>query len=418
MLKKLKDEVREFLISKYDLAALEEKLSGHELNKFITNVIKEVAAKKEIILSPQEHAKLLNEIMDELVSLGPLKSLIEDPKVTEIMVNGPKQIYIERNGKMEVTNIKFESGQHLLYTIEKIISPSGRRVDESSPYVDFSLTDGSRVNIILPPLSLVGPVVTIRKFSPEISKVEDLVRLGSLNQKMADFLVGAIKAKLDIIFSGPTGAGKTTALNVLSSYIPDDDRIVTIEDTAELRLHQQHIVRLESRPPNIEGKGEVSIRDLFKNSLRMRPDRVIIGEIRSAEALDLLQAIESGHTGSLAIIHANSPQDVISRLEMMISLSGINLPIWMIRKHIVNAIDLIVHLEQLTDGSRKITYITEVREMKNDEIMLEDLFRFKQERIEPDEKVVGKWGATGTKPLFLSEFKRLGVGLADDIFNP
>ncbi|MEK9150093.1 MAG: CpaF family protein, partial [Candidatus Desantisbacteria bacterium] len=376
MLKKLKEEVRQYLISRFDLPSIEEKAKGNELNKFISSVIKEVAGQKEIVLSPGEHNKLLNEIMDELISLGPLKPLMEDPRITEIMVNGPGQIYVERNGRMELTNIKFDSQQHLLYTIEKIISATGRRVDESSPYVDFSLYDGSRVNIILPPLSLVGPVITIRKFSPGISKVEDLVRLGSMTQKMADFLVSAIRAKLNIIFSGATGAGKTTTLNVLSSYIPDEERIVTIEDTAELRLHQEHLVRLETKPANIEGKGEISIRDLFKNSLRMRPDRIIIGEIRSGEALDLIQAIASGHTGSLAIVHANSPQDVISRMEMMISMSGINIPIWMIRKQIVNAIDLIVHLEQFLDGKRRITHLTEVRELKNDEIILEDLFRF------------------------------------------
>lgn len=418
MLKKLKEEVRQYLISRFDLPSIEEKAKGNELNKFISSVIKEVAGQKEIVLSPGEHNKLLNEIMDELISLGPLKPLMEDPRITEIMVNGPGQIYVERNGRMELANIKFDDQHHLLYTIERIISSTGRRVDESSPYVDFSLSDGSRVNIILPPLSLIGPVVTIRKFSPEISKVDDLVRLGSMTQKMADFLVSAIRAKLNIIFSGATGAGKTTTLNVLSSYIPDGERIVTIEDTAELRLHQEHLVRLETRPANIEGKGEISIRDLFKNSLRMRPDRIIIGEIRSSEALDLIQAIASGHTGSLAIVHANLPQDVTFRMEMMISMSGINIPIWMIRKHIVNAIDLIVHLEQFIDGKRRVTYITEVRELKNDEIILQDLFRFEQEKIDKDGNIIGRWTTMGIKPLFLSEFQKRGIEISAELFNP
>lgn len=415
----LKDKIHQFFVVKSDFLNIKDKLSEKDLQQYISRVIREVTRREQITLTEAEEQRLLHELTNEFVSLGPLRHLIEDKSVTEIMINGPTQIYVERNGRIELTNVCFENEQHLMHTIQKIISPSGRRVDESSPYVDFSLTDGSRVNIILPPVSLIGPVVTIRKFSKEIDTLEDLIKLNTLDQKMADFLVGAIQARLNIVFSGATGVGKTTTLNILSRYIPHWERIITIEDTSELRLLQDHVVSLQTRPQNVEGKGEISIRELFKNSLRMCPDRIIVGEIRGVEALDMIQAISSGHTGSLAIVHANSPVDVILRLEMMILMSGIELTLENIRRQIANAIDLIVHMEQSPDGRRRVTYITEVRNVQDGNISLEDIVVFEQERIEKDGRVIGKWVYKKPQPLLilLSKFSKLNIPLPEGIFS-
>jgi pilus assembly protein CpaF len=333
------------------------------------------------------------------------------------MVVGHRKVYVERNGKTELTQVSFENEQHLMRTIYRILEPTRRRVDESYPHADVSLKDGSRVNIIIPPLALDGPVVTIRKFSKEINLIDDLIKLDTLDRRMADLLVAAIKAKINLVFSGATGAGKTTTLNVLSSYLPRDERIVTIEDTAELHLNQDHVVRLETRQANIEGKGAVTIRELFKNSLRMRPDRIILGEIRSGEALDLLQAICSGHTGSLAVIHANSPQEVIYRIETLILTSGVTISQEAIRRQIAAALNLLVQQEQLADGSRKITHITEIRGIKDGDIFMEDLFTYEIENIDAKGKVIGRWSASGITPLFFPKFKQLGINLPEDIFK-
>ena len=333
------------------------------------------------------------------------------------MVNGPGVVYAEKNGEMFLTDIKFDNNRQLIQTIEKIMAPTQRRVDESSPYVDASLPDGSRVNIILPPLSLIGPVITIRKFSREIACIEDLLKSDTMTEKMAQCLIASVKAKLTIIFAGAPGGGTTTKLNILSSYIADDERIITIEDTAELRLKQKHVVPLETRQMNVEGKGEVSIRDLFKNSLRMRPDRIILGEIRSSEALDMLQAISSGHNGSLAVLHASSPRDVISRIETMIITSNTAIPLWAIRRQISNAIDIIVMQEQLTDGKRKVTHITEISGLEGDRITMQDLFTFTQTGLDQNGKVIGRFDATGSVPTFIEEIKIRGLSLDMSVFD-
>lgn len=416
MIDRVKEKVHKYFITKTNFLSVKDKLNEKELQEYVAKVIKEVADQDEnVVLTPADEQRLIYELTREFVSLGPLRPLLEDKEISEIMINGHARIYVERNGHIELTNVAFEDEQHLLHTIQKIISTSGRRVDESSPYVDFSLIDGSRVNIILPPISLVGPVVTIRKFTSEINKIDDLVKLGTMDQKIADFLVAAIKARLNIVFSGATGVGKTTTLNVLSRYIPATERIITIEDTAELRLLQDHVVSLQTRPSNVEGKGEIGIRDIFKNSLRMCPDRIIVGEIRSAEALDMIQAISSGHTGSLAIVHANSPLDVILRLETMILMSGIQLSLENIRRQIANTLDLIVHMEQSPDGCRKITYITEIRDEQGGRINLEDIVVFEQEGMTEDGKVIGKWVYKKVKPLFLSKFTKLNIKLPEGV---
>ncbi len=362
----------------------------------------------------------INKIVDSLCSdylgLGPLQRLMEDPQITEIMINGPYRVYTEKAGKRALSDVKFENKGHLKYIIEKMISPTGRRVDESSPYVDFSLKDGSRVNVILPPLAVDGIIVTIRKFLRSIERVEDLVRLGTLNKPMAQFLVACIKAKLNILFSGATGSGKTTTLEVLSSYINLSDRIITIEDALELNLRQKHVVRLLTRPANIEGKGDITPRELFRNSLRMRPTRVILGEIRDKEAMDYLQALNSGHRGSLAVIHASDPVDALTRLETLALYAGLNLPVWAVRRQVSQGLDLIIQQEQLQDGSRKITYITEVGGLEKDQVSLRDIFTYEVEELTEDFKVKGSFKAKN-KPSFFHIFKKKGIDIDESIFG-
>ena len=321
---------------------------------------------------------MLEQITDEIIGLGPLEPLLRDESITEIMVNGPRQVYIERSGKLELTNVVFQNDDHVMRIIDRIIAPIGRRVDESSPMVDARLTDGSRVNAIIPPLSLVGPIITIRKFSASPFTTEDLIRFGTATADMFDFLRACVEARLNMFVSGGTGSGKTTTLNVLSSFIPNDERIVTIEDAAELQLRQEHVVTLESRPPNIEGKGAVPIRELVRNALRMRPDRIIVGECRGGEALDMLQAMNTGHDGSMTTGHANSPRDMLSRLETMVLMAGMDLPLRAIREQVASAVDLIVQQNRLKDGTRKIVNITEVQGMEGDVIVMQDVFVFEQ----------------------------------------
>lgn len=418
MIERLRARVRKSLLANKDILVKKDALSRDQLQKTLEYIIKDAANIERIQLDRETKDKVLTEIMNELISLGPLQDLMEDDSVTEIMVNGPFKVYVERSGEMILSDVKFRDEAHLMHTIEKLISPSGRRIDESSPYVDFSFVDGSRINIIIPPLSLSGPVITIRKFSPNIATTEDLLRLNTFDKRMADFLVAAIKAKLNIIFSGATGVGKTTTLNVLSSYISDQERIISIEDTAELRLMQEHVVRLETRQANIEGKGEIAIRDLFRNSLRMRPDRIILGEIRGTEAFDLIQAISSGHEGSLAVIHSSSASDCVYRMEMMILMSGISLPSWVVRKNIANAIDIIVQMVQFDDGTRKITSVTEVRDiLSKEEIELVDLFIFDHKGYDEKGKVLGSFKACGKIPTFYDKFKLRQINLDSGIFK-
>ena len=379
----------------------------------IFEIIKE---DKGFEISSSDQDELAGELVNDLLGWGPLQKFADDPYVTEIMVNGPYKIYIEKSGRKTLADVQFDDENHLRYIVERMIRPTGRRVDESYPYVDFSLPDGSRVNVILPPLSVGGATVTIRKFLKQIEKIEDLAGMGTLNNNMAVFLKACVKAKVNIVFSGATGVGKTTTLEVLSSYIDSSERIITIEDALELHLRQGHVVRLLTRSPNIEGKGEITIKELFINTLRMRPTRIILGEIRGAEALDFLQSLNSGHSGALAVIHASSPEDVINRLETMVLYSGTNLSEWIIRKQISHGLDLVVQQNQLVDGSRKITRISEVAEGE-ERSMCRDLFVFEQEGIDSSGRVLGRFKSTGIKPKFMDKFFKRGVSLSEDIFK-
>jgi Flp pilus assembly CpaF family ATPase len=371
-----------------------------------------------LISSSQVRKKLVKEILDEALGLGPLEDLLADPTITDIMVNNKDEIYIERHGKLELTSKKFISNEQVRVIIERIVAPIGRRIDESVPMVDARLPDGSRVNAIIPPLSLTGPSLTIRKFRKERFKIEELIGLKTLNEAMAEFIKACVLSKKNIIVSGGTGSGKTTVLNVLSGFIPETERIVTIEDAAELKLHQEHWVRLESRSPNIEGKGAVTIRDLFRNTLRMRPDRVIIGECRGVETLDMLQAMNTGHDGSMTTVHANSTHDALTRFDSMILMSGVELPIRAIREMIAAAIDVIVHTARLPDGTRKIIQITEIAGMKDEtHIDLRDIFIFRQIGIDAQRNVIGDFQPTGYVPAFIEEIKTKGIPLSEDIFK-
>lgn len=417
MSKAIKDKVRQKIISQHARLFSESNLSPNDLKAKIFRISEDIVKNECSNLTGEEKNKLISEIVDELTGFGPVETLLKDPLVTEIMINGPKRIYAEKKGKTELTDITFDDEAQLMYFISKMLAPTRKHVDEAFPYTEISLGDGSRVNIIIPPLALDGPVVTIRKFLKEIKVIEDLANLGTLDKRMSDFLVASIKARLNIIFAGATGAGKTTTVNVLSSYITADERIITIEDTSELQLSQEHVVRLESRQTNIEGKGEVSIRDLFKNSLRMRPDRIILGEIRGSEALDMLQAICSGHVGSLAVLHANSPQDVIYRLETMILTSGVPINMEAIHRQIATAVNLIVQQEQLLDGSRKITHITQINGIKDGRVVLEDIFVYEIKGINSEGKVSGAWRATGATPCFYPMFIKTGIDLPAGLFK-
>lgn len=363
-------------------------------------------------------AELASEIFDEAMKLGPLETFLADDSISEIMVNGPHKIYVERRGKLELTNQNFMDDASVLAVIERIVSPIGRRIDESQPYVDARLPDGSRVNAIIPPLALTGPCITIRKFSKTPLTVQDFTRFGTWTPAIAHFLEICVKMRKNIIVAGGTGSGKTTLLNLLSSFIPDGERIVTIEDAAELRLEQPHLVRLESRPPNIEGQGAITIRDLVRNALRMRPDRIIVGECRGGEALDMLQAMNTGHDGSLTTVHANSPRDVISRLETMVLMSGMELPSRAIREQISSAVDLIVHESRFADGSRRITHVSEVMGLEGDQTVMQDIFEFRQTGVSAEGRIEGYISATGAVPSFFEQIKQRGLELDPAVFNP
>jgi len=361
--------------------------------------------------------KVIQELINDVTGYGPINPLLLDSDVTEIMVNGPDMVYVEKKGKLQLTDIKFSDDDQVMKVIDKIVAPLGRRIDESSPMVDARLPDGSRVNAIIPPLSLNGPVLTIRKFARVPYNVDDLINMKTLNREMAVFLNACVKARLNIFISGGTGSGKTTTLNVLSSFIPNDERIVTIEDAAELQLGQEHVVSLESRPPNIEGTGAIHIRDLVTNSLRMRPDRIIVGECRGGEALDMLQAMNTGHEGSLATGHANSPRDMLARLETMVLLAGVELPVKAIRQQIVGALDLIIQQARFKDGTRRITNITEVQDMEGDIVVLSDIFAFEHNGVDTDGIILGELKATGVRPRFYDKFKQYGLNVPTTIFN-
>lgn len=389
-----------------------------QVEQVIGNYVEKVLEDNPFAVPVSERSKIVSDLKDEMLGLGPIEVLLKDPTVTEVMVNGPKKIFVERMGRLQLTDIQFHDDSHVMNIIERILSPIGRHIDESVPLVDARLEDGSRVNIIIPPLSLVGPCITIRKFATKALSVDNLITFGTLDRKMADFIKACIQARINILVSGGTGSGKTTTLNVLSSFIPENERIVTIEDAAELKLQQEHVVTLESRPANIEGNGEITIRDLVKNALRMRPDRIIVGEVRGGEALDMLQAMNTGHDGSLTTAHANNPRDALSRLETMVLMAGFEMPIRAIREQVSSAIELILQQSRLKDGSRKITYITEVQHMEGDVITTQDLFRFEQTGMDENGKLTGHFVSTGMQPGFMDKFQVNGVSLPDDFFMP
>ena len=416
----LKTKVHEKLISELDPELLnheDDNLKRSLLRGQVEEFLISIGSEEQITLSRAEHERLVTEILDEVLGLGPIEPLLQDESISEVMVNGPKQIYVEKKGKLIKTDITFKDDAHVLHIIEKIVAPIGRRIDESMPYVDARLKDGSRVNAIIPPLALNGPTITIRKFSKDPLQISDLIRFGSLTQNMATFIEACVKVRLNIVVSGGTGSGKTTTLNILSSFIPDDERIITVEDAAELQLRQEHVVSLETRPANIEGKGAVTIRDLIRNTLRMRPERVIVGEVRGGEALDMLQAMNTGHDGSLTTGHANTPRDMLSRLETMVLMAGMDLPIKAIREQIASAIQLIVQQSRLKDGSRKITHITEVQGMEGDVVILQDIFIFKQSGLDAKGKIIGELSPTGIRPKFYPKFEEEGIKLPPDLFS-
>ena len=388
------------------------------VEQVISSYLEKVLEDDPFAVPVSERANVVSELRDEMLGLGPIESLLRDPSVTEIMVNGPKKVFAERMGKVKLTDVRFHDDAHVMNIIERILSPIGRHIDESTPLVDARLKDGSRVNIIIPPLALCGPCITIRKFAEKALSVENLISFGTLNRKMADFIKACIQARVNILVSGGTGSGKTTTLNVLSSFIPENERIVTIEDAAELKLQQEHVVTLESRPANIEGNGQITIRDLVKNALRMRPDRIIVGEVRSGEALDMLQAMNTVHDGSLTTAHANTPRDALSRLETMVLMAGFEMPVRAIREQISSALELILQQSRLKDGTRKITYITEVQHMEGDIITTQDIFRFEQTGMDENGKLTGHFVATGMQPSFMEKFQANGVDLPEDFFQP
>ena len=369
-----------------------------------------------VVITRVERQRMLDQIVDEILGFGPIQPLLNDDTITEVMVNGPFRVYVERKGKLQLSDVTFQSDEHVMRVIERIIAPIGRRVDESKPYEDARLPDGSRVNIIIPPLALNGPVVTIRKFPKYRIQVQDYVKFGTATEEMMEFLRACVEARLNMFISGGTGSGKTTLLNIMSGFIPEDERIITIEDAAELRLVQDHVVRLESRAANIEGKGAVTIMDLVKNSLRMRPERIVVGEIRGGEALSMLQAMNTGHDGSLSTGHANAPRDMLSRIETMCLMAGIDLPSRAIKEQIASALDVIVHISRLKDGSRKITHVTEVQGMEGDAIVLQDVFVFEQTGY-VDGKVIGRLRPTGIRPKFSEKFEAAGIRLPPGVFG-
>ena len=412
----LKLSIHGKLVEKLDLSRLGD-LAGDTLRREIRLVIEHLCDSESAKLNRAERERLIEEILDETFGFGPLEMLLKEPGVADIMINGPKNVFIEKDGRIQKSPVKFRDNDHLLQILDRIVSKIGRRVDETSPMVDARLPDGSRLNAIIPPLAIDGPSLTIRRFGANPLMLEDLLRFGAFTPEMVMLLEGAMKARLNCLISGGTGSGKTTLLNTLSSFIPNDQRVVTIEDAAELRLQQEHVVRLETRPPNIEGKGQVTATDLVKNALRMRPDRVIIGECRGAEALDMLQAMNTGHEGSLTTIHANSPRDAVSRLETMICMGGIELPMKALRTQFASAVDLIIQVNRMQGGPRKVTHITEVVGMEGDVVVMQDIFLFNQEGIDENGRAYGHFVSTGVRPAFMSRLESSGIRLPVNLFT-
>ena len=413
----IKLELHRALLDNLNLSALES-ATENDLRSEITSIASEFLEEKGIVLNREDRTQLTQELYDEVKGLGPLETLLKDDSVNDILVNGPQRIFVERGGKLELTDITFKDERHLLRIIDKIVSAVGRRVDESNPYVDARLADGSRFNAMVPPVAVDGSLVSIRKFKKEKLAIDDLVRFGAFSEEMAAYLQAAVATRLNIIVSGGTGSGKTTTLNALSSFIDNSERILTIEDTAELQLQQVHVGRMESRPPNVEGKGAVTQRDCLRNALRMRPDRIIVGETRGEEVIDMLQAMNTGHDGSMTTIHANSARDGVSRLENMIAMAGIEMPIKAVRSQIASAVNLIVQASRLQDGSRRMTSITEITGMEGEVISMQEVFKFQRVGLTPENKIIGHFTATGVRSHFSERFRLCGYDLPSSIFEP
>ena len=414
--RRLKHELHQKLISGMDLATIGQ-ANEEELRVEVRRAAEELCRLSSDLLSLSERERLVSEVMDETFGLGPLEPLLRDTTISDILINGPKTVYVERRGRLERTEIQFTDDRHLLQIIQRIVGRVGRRVDETCPMVDARLADGSRVNAIIPPLALDGALVSIRRFGSRPLKAEDLVAHKSIAPDMIDFLAACVKARCNVIISGGTGSGKTTLLNMLSGYIPDDERVATIEDAAELRLQQSHVVRMETRPPNVEGQGQVVARDLVRNALRMRPDRVVIGESRGPEALDMLQAMNTGHDGSMTTLHANDTREALSRLEMLVGMAGFDLPIWIIRRQIASAVNIVVQAARLMGGSRKIVKISEITGMEGDVITMHDLFVFKQTGVDANRAAQGYFYATGIRPHCLEKIEAAGIQLPAEMFE-
>jgi pilus assembly protein CpaF len=413
----LKSRIHQKLLDRVDLAVMES-LSPDRLQEELRILVERLLSEETLAINEAERKSLVQDIQHEVLGLGPIEPLLADPTISDILVNTNSQVYVERAGKLELTDVRFENDAHLMKIIDKIVSGIGRRVDESSPMVDARLPDGSRVNAIIPPLAIDGPILSIRRFAVTPLAMDDVINGKSLTPEMAEILAGLVKAKVNLLISGGTGTGKTTLLNILSGFIPHSERIITIEDAAELQLQQPHVVRLETRPPNIEGKGEVAQRALVKNSLRMRPDRIILGEVRGAEALDMLQAMNTGHEGSMTTVHANTPRDALTRLENMVGMAGLNLPPKAMRQQISSAITAVVHVSRLTDGKRKITSIQEITGMEGDIVTMQEIFIFDQTGVAPDGIVQGNFRATGIRPKFIERLRTRGIAISDEIFDP
>lgn len=411
-------KLKAYLINAVALEFNQVAASAAEREEIVKEKLTKIYERTGLKLPDSVQQELFHDILDEMIGFGPIQYLLDDADVSEVMVNRFDRVYIERKGKLLETKVKFENDDHVLRIIERIISPLGRRVDAESPMVDARLPDGSRVNAVIPPVAIDGPMLTIRKFSKINFTVDQLIEFESLTRMMADFLRACIKGKLNIVISGGTGSGKTTLLNVLSSFIPENERVVSIEDSAELRLNQDHVVRMEARPPDIDGRGEITIRDMVRNSLRMRPDRIIVGECRGGEALDMLQAMNTGHDGSLTTLHANSPRDALSRLETMVLMAGMELPLKVIRQQIASAVDLVVHQSRLKNGPRKITAISEVAGMEGETIVMTDIFKYEQTGVSPEGTILGQFKPTGIRPMFSPRLESVGYRLSAELFSP
>mgnify|MGYP001563037985 CR=1 FL=1 len=416
----LRDVVNHYLIKETDFLKVKDSMTEDQLRKFVDDAIIRMCQEKDVVLEKDARAAVIRDLVSALVSMGPLRPLMEDKTISEIMINGPKQVYLQRSGRISLSDIKFDNNAQLVHTIQKILAASGsnKRVDESSPYVDFMLKDGSRINVILPPCSLIGPVMTVRKFNDAIGTVDDLLNLKMIDKNIATLLIAAMKAKFNVIFCGSTGSGKTTMLNVFSRHIPSEERIITIEDTPELRLLQDHVVTLVSKPSNIEGRGEITMRELFVNSLRMRPDRIIIGEVRGEEMFDLIQSISSGHSGSLAIVHAETPEDCFNRMVMMMLMAGVRLSTEQIQKQVARAIDILVHVELFLDGRRRVTAVTDlVYDEKSQQPILHEVLRFDQKGMTEKNEIIGDWVMDRRRPSFYEKFKKRLVTLPPGFFD-